>query len=69
MLKEEKSVISTKIMEYISKKESYEELAKIYLFKFFEGIINIDIQKTDFDKNINNNILLKYNLLSRYNIK
>ena len=45
MLKEEKSVISTKIMEYISKKESYEELAKIYLFKFFEGIINIDIQK------------------------
>ena len=45
MLKEEKSVISRKIMEYISKKESYEELAKIYLFKFFEGIKNIDIQK------------------------
>ena len=45
MLKLEKSVISTKIKEYISKKESYEELAKIYLFKFFEGIINIDIQK------------------------
>ena len=63
MLKEEKSVIETKIMEYISKKESLEEFAKIYLFKFFEGIKNSENQKNDFQIFINNFQISEENLI------
>ena len=42
ILKEEKNIIKEKIIENISKKESFEEVAKIYLLKFINEIININ---------------------------
>ena len=64
MLKEEKLIIETKIMEYISKKESLEELAKIYLFKFFDGIKNSENQKDNPQMFMNTNIIFNdyYNI-------
>ena len=43
MLKEEKNVIKEKIIENISKKESFEEVAKIYLLKFICGVENMNL--------------------------
>ena len=63
MLNEEKSIIETKIMEYISKKESLEELTKIYLFKFFEGIKNSENQIDNFQAFINNIKMSEENLI------
>ena len=63
MLKEEKSIIETKIMEFISKKESLEELAKIYLFKFFEGIKYSDNPKDNIQIFINNIKISEENLI------
>ena len=63
MLNEEKSIIETKIMEYISKKESLEELAKIYLLKFFEGIKNSENQIDNFQAFINNIKMSEENLI------
>ena len=58
MLKEEKSVSEEKIIEYISKKESLEEVLKIYLMKFINEILsdnfNIDFkEKLTEENNIN----------------
>ena len=50
MLKEEKIVSEEKVIEYISKKESLEEVSKIYLLKFFNEISN-NIKYSD--ENIN----------------
>ena len=63
MLNEEKSIIETKIMEYISRKESLEELDKIYLFKFFEGIKNSENQIDNFQAFINNIKMSEENLI------
>ena len=43
MLKEEKNTINVKIIEYISQKESYEEMAKIILLRYFNQILNYNI--------------------------
>jgi hypothetical protein len=53
--------VEEKIIEYISKKESYEEVSKIYLLKFFNEIMNINI-----DYKSNN---IKYNLNENNNNK
>ena len=63
MLNEEKSIIETKIMENISRKESLEELDKIYLFKFFEGIKNSENQIDNFQAFINNIKMSEENLI------
>ena len=54
MLNEEKNISQEKIIEYISKKESLEEVSKIYLLKFFNEILssNIDL-KNKFSDDIN----------------
>ena len=66
MLMEEKNIVEEKIIEYISKKESYEEVSKIYLLKFFNEIMNINIDYkssnikynlNENNNNINNNIV------------
>ena len=66
MLKEEKNIVEDKIIEYISKKESFEEVSKIYLLKFFNEIMNMNLEyKTGLtddnlneeNKNENNNII------------
>ena len=52
MLNEEKNMVEEKIIEFISKKESFEEVSKIYLLKFFNEIMNINF---DFKTKITNN--------------
>ena len=47
MLKEEKIVSEEKVIEYISKKESLEEVSKIYLLKFFNEILFNNIKYSD----------------------
>ena len=65
MLEEDKSILDEKIIEYISKKESFEEVAKIHLLKFFNEIININIEEklknNEIERIYNNNISDNYN--------
>ena len=58
MLKEEKLTLNEKLAEHISKKESFEEMAKVYLYKFFN-----DLDKSE-NKILNNNL----DILSNINI-
>ena len=66
MLQEEKDITEKKVIEYISKKESLEEISKIYLLKFFNEIIYINLDNirkisdekiNEEYKNENNNII------------
>lgn len=65
MLEEDKSILDEKIIEYISKKESFEEVAKIHLLNFFNEIININIEEklknNEIERIYNNNISDNYN--------
>ena len=57
MLNEEKIALSAKIIEYISKKESMEESAKILLFKFFNETIDYEVKNDKINNKINNDYL------------
>ena len=65
MLEEDKSILDEKIIEYKRKKESFEEVAKIHLLKFFNEIININIEEklknNEIERIYNNNISDNYN--------
>ena len=58
MLKEEKNVIQDKVIENISKKESFEEVSKIYLLKFISEIFYKHIYESRNDDINNNNFEL-----------
>ena len=47
MLKEEKNTINEKLIEYISQKESYEEMAKIILLRYFNKILNYNMDSNN----------------------
>lgn len=66
MLKEEKNVIKEKIIENISKKESFEEVAKIYLLKFINEIININSYYLEENINKENNNIIQNNNSENY---
>ena len=50
MLEEEKNIIEEKIIENISKKESFEEVSKIYLLKFFNEILLLNLKSLEENK-------------------
>ena len=56
MLKEEIIISEEKVIEYISKKESLEEVSKIYLLKFFNEILSNNIKYSDENINEENKI-------------
>ena len=56
MLEEEKNMIEEKILENISKKESFEEVSKIYLLKFFNEILFLNLKTLEENSVENNNI-------------
>ena len=58
MLKEEKKVIQDKVIENISKKQSFEEVSKIYLLKFINEIFYKHINESRNDDINNNNFEL-----------
>ena len=58
MLKEEKNVIGDKVIENISKKESFEEVSKIYLLKFINEIFYKHVNESRNDDINNNNFEL-----------
>jgi hypothetical protein len=58
MLKEEKKVIEDKVIENISKKESFEEVSKIYLLKFINEIFYKHVNESRNDDINNNNFEL-----------
>ena len=64
MIEEEKQTLELKIMEYISQKESFEEMAKIHLFQFLNQIQIIDNQNENNKSQnlINSDIQQAYNL-------
>ena len=51
MLKEEKKVMGGKVIENISKKESFEEVSKIYLLKFINEIFYKNVTESRNDNN------------------
>lgn len=51
MLKEEKNIMEGKIIENISKKESFEEVSKIYLLKFINEIFYKNVSESRNDNN------------------
>ena len=71
MLQEEKNISEEKIIEYISKKESLEEVSKIYLLKFFNEILSINIKDSDEINNeekIENTNIIRVNSSQNNNI-
>ena len=56
MLQEEKNISEEKVIEYISKKESLEEVSKIYLLKFFNDIFYATLKYSDDNINEENKI-------------
>ena len=51
MLKEEKNIMGGKVIENISKKESFEEVSKIYLLKFINEIFYKNVTESRNDNN------------------
>ena len=69
MLQEEKNMTERKVIEYISKKESFEEISKLYLLKFFNEILNINSEYKGKlgEDNINEEIRNENNNVMRIN--